>query len=80
MKRIVILQDGEVRARRAYEAARTRYISGLDDLTAALSAEQSWRATRSALTAERVQALRQAVQTYKALGGGWAYSARAAKP
>ncbi len=76
-RRVALLKDGESRSRRAYEAARTRYAQGLDDLQAALSAEQSWRGTKSALTAEQVQALRRAVQTYKALGGGWAYAARA---
>ncbi len=76
-RRVALLTDGEVHARRAYEAARTRYANGLDDLTAALSAESAWRSARSALTAERVQALRRAVQTYKALGGGWAYEASA---
>jgi NodT family efflux transporter outer membrane factor (OMF) lipoprotein len=69
-----ILADGEVRARRASEASKTRYAMGLDDLTSALSAEQAWRATHSALTSERVQALRRAVAAYKALGGGWAYA------
>jgi NodT family efflux transporter outer membrane factor (OMF) lipoprotein len=76
-RRVSVLKDGEVRAHRAYDAARTRYTQGLDDLQTALSAEQSWRSTRSALTAEQVQALRRTVQTYKALGGGWAYAARA---
>jgi multidrug efflux system outer membrane protein len=76
-RRLKLLADGEVHARRAYEAARTRYAMGLDDLTAALSAESAWRGARSALTSERVQALRRAVQTYKALGGGWAFAASA---
>jgi NodT family efflux transporter outer membrane factor (OMF) lipoprotein len=66
-----LLQDGEVRARRAYEAARIRYGRGLDDLESTLSAERAWRTTRSALTSAQVQGLRRAVQTYKALGGGW---------
>jgi outer membrane protein TolC len=52
---------------------------GLDDITTALSAEEAWRTTRSALTSARVQALRQSVQTYKALGGGWAYAAGGAR-
>jgi NodT family efflux transporter outer membrane factor (OMF) lipoprotein len=65
------LQAGEARARRAYEAARIRYARGLDDLESTLSAERAWRATRSALTSAQVQGLRRAVQTYKALGGGW---------
>ena len=75
---VAILSDGEARARRASDAAATRYRLGFDDLTSALSAETAWRLTRAALTAERVQALRRAVQTYKALGGGWAYAAASA--
>jgi NodT family efflux transporter outer membrane factor (OMF) lipoprotein len=69
-----ILAAGEVRAHRASDAARRLYGMGLNDITAALSAEQAWRTTRSALTSARVAALRQAVTTYKALGGGWAYA------
>ncbi len=76
-RQVAILEDGETRARRAYDAARSRYADGLDDLQSALSAEEAWRNTRSALTAARVQALRGAVQTYKALGGGWGYAALA---
>lgn len=75
-----VLADGEVRAHLASEAAKTRYAMGLDDLTTALSAEQAWRTTHSALTSERVQALRRAVAAYKALGGGWAYATRAKAP
>jgi len=70
-RRVVFLQEGEGRARRAYEAARIRYSRGLDSLESALSAEQSWRATRTALTSAQVQGLRRVVQAYKALGGGW---------
>ena len=71
------LADGEVRARRAYEGSKRRYDAGLDDLASTLNAEQGWRSVRSALTAERVASLRHAVQTYKALGGGWVYTASA---
>ena len=71
--RIQVLTDGEARAKRAYDAERTRFSLGIDDITAVLSAEQTWRTDRTELTAERVQALRRAVQTYKALGGGWDY-------
>jgi NodT family efflux transporter outer membrane factor (OMF) lipoprotein len=71
--RIQILEDGEMRARRAYDAGRTRFALGVDDITAVLAAEQTWQTDRTLLTAERVQALRRAVQTYKALGGGWDY-------
>jgi NodT family efflux transporter outer membrane factor (OMF) lipoprotein len=75
-----ILAEGEIRARSASEAARTRYAMGLDDLNTALSAEQAWRATHAALTSERVQALRRAVAAYKALGGGWASTTLAKTP
>jgi NodT family efflux transporter outer membrane factor (OMF) lipoprotein len=68
-----VLAAGEKQAHNASEASRIRYDMGLDDLTSALSAEQAWRTTHSALTSERVQALRRAVAAYKALGGGWAY-------
>ncbi len=71
--RIKLLEDGEARSRRAYDAERIRFAAGVDDITAVLSAEQSWRGNRTELTGERVQALRRAVQTYKALGGGWDY-------
>jgi NodT family efflux transporter outer membrane factor (OMF) lipoprotein len=73
-RRITILTDGEARSRRAYDDERIRWQKGIDDITAVLSAEQTWRSNRSQLTAERVQALRRAVQTYKALGGGWDYT------
>jgi len=72
-RRVKILEDGEARARRAYDDERIRYELGVDDITAVLSAEQTWRTDRNQLTAQRVQALRSAVQTYKALGGGWDY-------
>ncbi len=72
--RIKVLEEGELRAHKAYIAAKTGYDIGVNDLSTMLSAEQAWRSDRSALTAERVQALRRAVETYKALGGGWAYS------
>jgi outer membrane protein TolC len=67
-----LLTSGEVQAHKAYEGSRRRYAEGLDDLTAALTAEQSWRSLNAALTTERIDTLRRAVRTYKALGGGWA--------
>ena len=70
-RRVALLTAGEARARRAYDAANRRYADGLDDLTQALSAEQSWRATRSALTTAQADAQQRAIQTFKALGGGW---------
>lgn len=71
-RRVGILVDGEARARRAYEASRKGYDLGLTDLQTVLSAQESWRQTRIQLTSARVQALRGAVATYKAIGGGWA--------
>ncbi len=70
-RRVAILTDGEARARRAYEAGRKGYTLGLTDLTSTLQSEQSWRLARTVLTSARTQALQRAVQTYKALGGGW---------
>jgi NodT family efflux transporter outer membrane factor (OMF) lipoprotein len=69
--RVRILTKGEVEARSAYDAARKRYAYGIDDLTSTLSAERTWRTTRTALTAAEVQALRRSVTAFKALGGGW---------
>jgi len=70
-RRVALLTDGEARARRGYESSKLGYDRGLTDLQTTLSAEQSWRATRSQLTAAQVQAARRTVQAYKALGGGW---------
>ena len=70
-RRVDLLTEGAVRAERAFQSARLGYGAGLTDLNTALSAEQAWRATRAQLTSAEVQALRRAVQTYKALGGGW---------
>ncbi|WP_296596563.1 efflux transporter outer membrane subunit [Phenylobacterium sp.] len=70
-RRVTLLADGEARARRAYEAARTGYARGLTDLNTALSAEQAWRSVRAQLTSAQVQALRRSVQAMKAIGGGW---------
>jgi len=69
--RVRMLTTGEAQARSAYDAARKRYAYGIDDLTSTLSAERTWRTTRTALTAAEVQALRRSVTAFKALGGGW---------
>lgn len=70
-RRVQILDAGEDRAERAYEASRKGYVAGVTDLQTTLNTEQAWRAVRTQETAAQVQALRRAVQTYKALGGGW---------
>jgi multidrug efflux system outer membrane protein len=73
--RIKLLTIGEAQARRAYDAARKGYAAGVNDLTAALTAERTWRTARTALTGAQVQALRRSVQAFKALGGGWSPAA-----
>lgn len=70
-RRVALLTAGVARAERAYEANRKGYGLGLIDLTTTLQAEQSWRLSRTVLTSARTDALLHAVQTYKALGGGW---------
>lgn len=70
-RRVVLLTDGEVRAKRAYEASNKGFVAGLIDLQTTLDTESAWRVIRAQKTAAEVQALRRAVQTYKALGGGW---------
>lgn len=70
-RRVALLTDGEARARRAYEASNKGYVAGLIDLSTLLDTESAWRVIRAQKTAAEVQALRRAVQTYKALGGGW---------
>lgn len=79
-RRVTLLAAGERRAAVAYEASRKGYAAGLTDLTTALQAEQSWRGARTALTGAQTQALQRAVQTYKALGGGWSPSNVPSKP
>lgn len=70
-RRLALLDAGEDRAERAFEASRRGYGAGLVDLQTTLNNEQAWRAVRTQETAAQVQALRRAVQAYKALGGGW---------
>ena len=70
-RRVALLAGGEERALRAYEASRKGYVAGFTDLQTTLDNERAWRTVRTLKTAAQVQALRRAVQTYKALGGGW---------
>lgn len=79
-RRVALLTAGERRAAVAYEASRKGYAAGLTDLTTALQAEQAWRSARTALTGAQTQALQRAVQTYKALGGGWSPEILPTKP
>lgn len=70
-KRVALLTSGEVRARQAFEAQRILFDRGLSDLQQLLDAERSWRNSREALAAARIDALRRAITSFKALGGGW---------
>lgn len=79
-RRVVLLTTGEARAARAYKAALKGYTLGLNDLQTTLSSEQGWRSARTQLTSAQVQAVRQAVTAYKALGGGWTVGDPPPKP
>jgi outer membrane protein TolC len=79
-RRVALLTDGEARAQRAFKAARLGYSLGLNGLQDALTAEQAWRATRTQLTSAEVESVRQAVQAYKAVGGGWSGGEAPSKP
>ena len=70
-RRVEILVAGETRARDAYAAVRKRYELGFANLTELLDGERAWRATRSALTSAKLDALQRSVQVFQALGGGW---------
>jgi NodT family efflux transporter outer membrane factor (OMF) lipoprotein len=70
-RRVVVLTDGEARARRAYEASRIGYQHGLTDINTLLQVEEAWRQDRTQLTTAQVGSLRQAVAAFKAIGGGW---------
>lgn len=71
-RRVAMLEDGLARAQRAFDAALIRYERGLSDLDQTLDAERAFRAARTALSAARVDALLRSVETFQALGGGWA--------
>jgi NodT family efflux transporter outer membrane factor (OMF) lipoprotein len=64
------LARAEVQARRALGAARDRYAAGIEELSAVLVFERTWREADGAEVDARLRALRRSVQVYKALGGG----------
>ncbi len=74
-RRVDTLVEGERRGRSGYDAAKKRYELGFAGLTELLDAERAWRATRSALTTARLDALQRSVQVFQALGGGWNFIA-----
>lgn len=65
------LQGGLVDARRALTAVDNRYKTGLVDLMAVLSAQQTVLQDRDQLVQSDAALRRDMVSLYKALGGGW---------
>ena len=61
----------QARARSAYEKAKLGYSHGLNDLTTALQAENTWRSVESQQSSAEISLMERSVQAFKALGGGW---------
>ena len=70
-RRVRMLTEAEARAKSAYQKARGGYARGLNDLTTALQAENTWRNVESQLSSAQITLMERSVQTFKALGGGW---------
>ncbi|HWU02144.1 MAG TPA: TolC family protein, partial [Novosphingobium sp.] len=69
--RLVLLVEAEARFHRAFDAQNAGYRAGVVDLTTLLTAERSWRSARTSLSALRATTLTDAVNVFRALGGGW---------
>ena len=65
------LTIAEERARFAFIAQRTGYRAGITDLTTLLTAERTWRTAQTQLAQLQTTTLTDAIDTYRALGGGW---------
>lgn len=78
--RVAILARAAATAEFAFEAQREGYRAGVVDLTTLLNAERTWRANRQALSAMRATSLRDAVNLFRALGGGWSPDTVGASP
>jgi NodT family efflux transporter outer membrane factor (OMF) lipoprotein len=74
--RVEMLRLAEKNAGYAYEAKKTGYSRGLNDLQTALTAEATWRQTRLSLAQAQVTLMQRSVQVFKALGGGWSIDTR----
>ena len=70
-RRVRMLTEAEARARSAYDKAKLGYSHGLNDLTTALQAENTWRNVESQLSSAEISLMERSVQAFKALGGGW---------
>lgn len=78
--RLAQLSRAEERSRFAFEAQRTGYRAGIVDLTTLLTAERSWRSARAQSSQLKATTLTDAVNAFRALGGGWAPAEAAAPP
>jgi len=65
------------RARFAFEAQRAGYNAGIVDLTTLLTAQRTWSSARTQLAQLKTTTLTDAVNSFKALGGGWSSDAPA---
>lgn len=70
-QRVAVLRAGVADAQRSVLAVRHRYDTGLENLTAVLSAQQAVLQTRDTLAQSEGSLRRDTVALYKALGGGW---------
>ena len=70
-RRVRMLTEAEARARSAYDKAKLGYSHGLNDLTTALQAENTWRSVQSQLSSAEISLMERSVQSFKAVGGGW---------
>lgn len=69
--RLVQLAVAEQRSRYAFEAQRTGYDAGVVDLTTLLTAERVRRSARTQYSQLKATTLTDAVNAFRALGGGW---------
>jgi NodT family efflux transporter outer membrane factor (OMF) lipoprotein len=69
--RLTLLIEAEARAHHAFDGQNVGYRAGVVDLTALLTAERTWRTSRTALSTLRATTLGDAVNVFRALGGGW---------
>lgn len=69
--RLASLDVAEKRARAAFTAQQAGYKAGVVDLTTLLQTERTWRSNLAALSDLRASTLRDSVNVFLALGGGW---------
>jgi NodT family efflux transporter outer membrane factor (OMF) lipoprotein len=77
-KRVEILRAADASAEAAYQKKRKGYVLGVNDLQAALIAENNWRLIHIQFTAAETTLMQRSVQLFRALGGGWTPEAPAA--